>query len=124
MPMLINTRDLSLEEALSLRRVGYNSAYHAVRMGEGVLTDIPLSVRVETLENLSRAGLPLSFCIEPIGEEHTAADVAEKLALHLSYSPLTGGVGRSVDYIARIFEETGWELRHGYSPGWNMDVVL
>lgn len=196
MPMLINTRDLSLEEAVSLRRAGYNGAYHAARMSEGELTDIPLSTRIDTLENLSRAGLPLSFCVEPIGEEHTAEDFVDRLNLHLRFRPLTGGVGRripvagtkvehcrkfdqaeqarlialyrlldrrtalagsanatlaansganlcwaecgynprdfsghteldgvgrSVEYIARIYAETGWELRKGYSPGWNMD---
>ena len=195
MPMLINTRDLSLEEAVFLRKAGYNGAYHAARMSEGELTDIPLSTRVETLKNLSRAGLPLSFCVEPVGEEHTAKDFVERLQLHLRYRPLTGGVGRripvkgtkvencrkfdqaeqarlialyrlldpvtplvgsanatvaansganlcwaecgynprdfsghteidgvgrSVDTIARIYAETGWELRKGYSPGWNM----
>jgi len=31
------------------------------------------------------------------------------------------GVGRSVETIARIYTETGWELRKGYSPGWNME---
>jgi biotin synthase len=96
MPMLINTRGLSLEEALFLRRAGYNGAYHAARMSEGELTDIPLAVRIETMENLSRAGLPLSFCIEPVGEEHTAEDFVEKLKLHLRFQPLTGGVGRRI----------------------------
>lgn len=195
MPLLVNTRDLSYEEALSLRRAGFNGAYHAARMSEGELTDIPLTTRVETLENLRRAGLPLSFCVEPVGEEHTARDFADRVELHLRYAPLTGGVGRripvkgtrvehtrkfdqaeqarlialyrlldpktplvgsanatlaansganlcwaecgynprdfsgrteldgvgrSVDYIARIYAETGWELRRGYSPGWNM----
>jgi len=197
MPMLINTRDLSPEEAAALRKAGYNGAYHAARMGEGELTDIPLSMRVATMENLTRAGLPLSFCIEPIGEEHTAEDFVEKLDLHLRFAPLTGGVGRripvkgtkvescrklnqaeqarlialyrlldsktplvgsanatlaanaganlcwaecgynprdysgkteldgvgrSVAFIARIYAETGWELRKTYSPGWNMDA--
>lgn len=60
------------------------------------MTDIPLSTRVETMENLIRAGLPLSFCIEPIGEEHTTKDFAEKLDLHLRFRPLTGGVGRRI----------------------------
>ena len=196
MPMLINTRDVDREEALSLRRAGYNGAYHAARMSEGSLTDIPLATRIETMENLTEAGLPLSFCIEPIGEEHTAEEFVEKLRLHLRFSPLTGGVGRripvrgtkvgdcrkfdqaeqarlialyrildprtplvgsanatlaansganlcwaecgynprdfsghteldgvgrSVDYISRIYAETGWELRRGYSPGWNLE---
>ena len=195
MPMLINTRDVTLDEALFLRRAGYNGAYHASRMSEGELTDIPPSTRLETMANLTRAGLPLSFCVEPIGEEHTAQEFAEKLELHLRFRPLTGGVGRripvkgtkvencrkfdqaeqarltalyrmldpatplvgsanatlaansganlcwaecgynprdfsgktevdgvgrSVDHIARIYAETGWELRQGYSPGWNM----
>lgn len=96
MPMLINTRDVSYEEAVFLRKAGYNGAYHAARMGEGELTDIPLSTRVETMENLTRAGLPLSFCVEPVGEEHTAADFTERLKLHLRFAPLTGGVGRRI----------------------------
>ena len=196
MPMLVNTRDVSPEEAVFLRRAGYNGAYHAARMSEGELTDIPLATRIETMENLTRAGLPLSFCVEPVGEEHTAEDFAERLKLHLRFRPLTGGVGRripvkgtktencrkfdqaeqaklialyrildpetplvgsanatlaansganlcwaecgynprdfsghtevdgvgrSVDTIARIYAETGWELRRGYSTGWNMD---
>ena len=196
MPLLANTRDLSPEEAASLRRAGFNGAYHAARMSEGEMTDIPLAERVRTLDSLARAGLPLSYCVEPVGEEHTADEFAEKLALHLRYRPLTGGVGRripvrgtgvgdrrkftqaeqarlialyrmldpvtplagsanatlaadsganlcwaecgynprdfsghteldgagrSVAFIAHIYEETGWELRKGYSPGWNMD---
>ena len=195
MPMLINTRDVTFEEAEFLREAGYNGAYHAARMSEGELTDIPLATRVETMENLTRAGLPLSFCVEPVGEEHSAKDFADRLELHLRFKPLTGGVGRripvkgtkvenrrkfdqaeqarlialyrildhrtplvgsanatlaansganlcwaecgynprdfsghtevdgvgrSVDTIARIYAETGWELRKGYSPGWNM----
>ena len=198
MPMLINTRDLTAEEALFLRKAGYNGAYHAARMSEGELTDIPLATRIETLDNLAKAGLPLSFCIEPIGEEHTAGDFVDRLELHLRYAPLTGGVGRripvkgtkvencrkfdqaeqarltalyrmldpktplvgsanatlaansganlcwaecgynprdfsghtevdgvgrSVSTIANIYTETGWELRKGYSPGWNMSEV-
>lgn len=196
MPMLINTGDLTLEQAKELRRAGFNGAYHAARMSEGILTDIPLEQRVETLRNLAEAGLPLSFCVEPIGEEHTARDFVERLELHLQFHPLTGGigrripvkgtkvehrrkfnqqeqalltglyrllddktplagsanatlaansganlcwaecgynprdfsghteldgVGRSVETIARIYTETGWELRKGYSPGWNME---
>lgn len=195
MPMLANTRDVSLSEAEALRRAGFNGAYHAARLGEGTLTDIPLPTRVRTMENLAAAGLPLSFCVEPVGEEHTAEDLVECLRLHLRFSPLTGGVGRripvkgtqleglrkfdqpeqarlialyrlldpvtplvgsanatlaadsganlcwaecgynprdfsgrteldgvgrSVGQIAHIYEETGWELRDGYSPGWSI----
>ena len=194
MPLLANTRDVSPSEAEALRRAGFNGAYHAARLGEGTLTDIPLSTRVGTMGSLAAAGLPLSFCVEPIGEEHTAADFVDCLRLHLRFSPLTGGVGRripvkgtrieslrkfdqpeqarlialyrlldratplvgsanatlaadsganlcwaecgynprdlsgqteldgvgrSVEYIARIYAETGWELRRGYSPGWS-----
>ena len=195
MPMLINTGDVTLEQAKELHKAGYNGAYHAARMSEGVLTDIPLSQRLDTLRHLTQAGLPLSFCVEPIGEEHTAQDFVERLEEHLQFHPLTGGigrripvkgtkvehcrkfnqqeqalltglyrllddktplvgsanatlaansganlcwaecgynprdfsghteldgVGRSVETIARIYTETGWELRKGYSPGWNM----
>ncbi len=198
MPLLVNTGDVTFEQALSLRRAGFNGAYHASRMSEGVLTDIPPETREQTMKNLVRAGLPLSFCVEPVGEEHTARQFAEKIALHLEYDLLTGGVGRripvkgtgvedrrkldqaeqarliaiyrlldgktalagsanatlaansganlcwaecgynprdfsgrtetdgvgrSVEYIAKIYAETGWELRNGPSPGWNMTTA-
>ena len=195
LPLLVNTGDLTYEQALSLRKAGFNGAYHASRMSEGILTDISPGTREQTMANLVKAGLPLSFCVEPVGEEHTAEQFVEKLELHLKYDPLTGGVGRripvkgtkvedrrkfdqaeqarlialyrlldgktalagsanatlaansganlcwaecgfnprdfsghtetdgvgrSVDYIAKIYAETGWELRDGPSPGWNM----
>ncbi len=196
MPLLINTADLEYEEAVLLKKAGFNGAYHAARMSEGEATDIPLENRIKTMRNLYNAGLPLSFCIEPVGEEHTAEEFKEKLDLHLRFHPVTGGVGRripvkgtkaekcrkfdqaeqavlislyrlldpktklvgsanatlaadaganlcwaecgynprdfsghteingvgrSVAHIAGIYAETGWELRKGYSEGWNME---
>lgn len=195
MPLLINTRDISYKEAMELKKLGINGSYHAARMSEGVLTDIPLKRRIETMENLTKAELPLSICIEPMGPEHTAEEFVEKMDIHLKYSPLTagvgrrvsvdgttmegccmlsqqqhalytaiyrlydnqtkltasahsvlladaganlcwaeagcnprdmhdkterGGIGKSVAEVAKIFTETGWQHRKGYSPDWNM----
>lgn len=198
MPLLINTRDMSYEEALAFRRAGINGAYHAARLSEGVQTDIPLQRRVDTMNNLARAGLPLSCCIEPLGVEHTAADFVEKVRLHIRQHPLTAGVGRrvsvpgteaeccaelpmarhalaaalyrlvdhetkliasahcmlladsganlcwaeagynprdrasrtervgigkSIAQVRKVFTDTGWQLRQGYSQGWNMEKL-
>ncbi len=196
MPLLINTRDMSYEEALEFRRAGINGAYHAARLSEGVQTDLPLQQRIDTMNNLARAGLPLSCCIEPLGVEHTAADFIEKVHIHIAQHPLTSGVGRrvsvpgtqaecccemplaqhamvtalyrlidnstlltasahcalladsganlcwaeagynprdranrtervgigkSVAQVRKVFTDTGWHVRDGYSQGWNMD---
>ena len=95
-PLLINTRDLDQSEARLLRSLGINGAYHAVRLSEGELTDIPVEQRIRTLDNLTAAGLPLSYCIEPLGAEHTPADFLDRLHLHLRHHPVTGGVGRRI----------------------------
>ena len=195
MPILINTRDMSYEEALAFKQIGINGAYHAIRLSEGVLTDIPVEKRIETMKALTKAKLPLSVCIEPIGPEHTVEEFVEKINLHLEENPVTsgvgrrvsvcgttmecsdmltqhqhalytalyrlmdnktrltasahsvllansganlcwaeagcnprdmsaktekGGIGKSVAEVAKVFTESGWQVKKGYSEGWNM----
>lgn len=195
MPLLINTRDMSYGEILEFKKVGINGAYHAARLSEGIQTNLPLQQRIDTMNNLAKAGLPLSCCIEPLGMEHTAEDFIEKCRIHMAQKPLTAGVGRrvsvagtqaeccteiplaqhalatalyrladnstkltasahcmmladsganlcwaeagynprdrasrtervgigkSVAQVQKVFTETGWQVRKGYSEGWNM----
>ncbi|MDR1246458.1 MAG: radical SAM protein, partial [Clostridiales Family XIII bacterium] len=63
---------------------------------EGIITEIPLETRLATIENAKNAGLKLSTCLEPIGPDHTAEQIAERARLCMQWEPLTSGVGRRV----------------------------
>lgn len=77
MPLLVNTDDMTLERTTALKAAGANGAYHAVRMGEGTDTEIPVEKRMETFKNLAAAGMSLSSCVEPVGPEHTPEQITE-----------------------------------------------
>jgi biotin synthase len=96
MPLLANTGDLTPERARRLKSAGINGIYHANRLGEGEITEIPPETRVATIENAKAAGLKLSTCLEPIGPDHTAEQISERAQLCMSWEPLTSGVGRRV----------------------------
>ena len=64
--IMANASDLTLEEAKDIKAAGADCIYHAVRLGEGVITDIPEDVRWNTLENALQAGLEISTAVEPL----------------------------------------------------------
>ncbi len=96
MPLLVNTEDLTLERAKRLKAAGAQGAYHAVRMGEGVDTSIPVEERMTTFANLREAGLKLSTCVEPVGPEHTPEELTEATFRCIESDPKTSGVGRRI----------------------------
>jgi biotin synthase len=95
-PLLANTGDLTPERAEQLKAAGIDGIYHAARLGEGAVTEIPLETRFATIENARKAGLKLSTCLEPIGPDHAPEDIAERARQCMSWAPLTSGVGRRV----------------------------
>ncbi len=96
MPLLANTGDMTLEQAKQLKAAGFNGCYHAVRMGEGVVTTIPAETRLATLANIREAGLSLSTCVEPVGPEHTPQELAEKTRICIDSGAQSAGVGRRI----------------------------
>jgi biotin synthase len=96
MPLLANTGDLTLEKARQLKAAGVNGIYHAVRLGEGVVTGIAAETRLDTMANAQQAGLKLSTCLEPIGPEHGAEEIADIAKICMDARPMTSGVGRRV----------------------------
>ena len=96
MPLLANIGDLTSERAKQLKEAGMNGIYHASRLGEGTITEIPVEIRLLTIANAQEAGLKLSTCLEPLGPEHTPEQIAELAQLCMSWQPLTSGVGRRV----------------------------
>ncbi len=96
MPLLINTEDMSLERAQTLKAAGAQGAYHAVRMREGIDTAIPIEDRLKTFENMREAGLKLSTCVEPVGPEHSPEELTAATFLCIENDPLTAGVGKRI----------------------------
>ncbi|MGN0037722.1 MAG: radical SAM protein [Coriobacteriales bacterium] len=107
MPLLVNTEDMTLERAKQLKAAGANGAYHAVRMREGVDTEIPVENRLTTFDNLREAGLKLSTCVEPVGPEHTPEELTEASFRCISCEPMTSGVGKRIAVPGTLLYDRG-----------------
>lgn len=94
LPVLVNADDLTLKQCLQLKEAGACGAYHSLRMREGEDTGIPVQTRLDTFENLRRAGMKLSSNVEPVGPEHTPEEVARAIMRCVDARPYAGGVGR------------------------------
>lgn len=107
MPLLVNTEDMTLERAQKLKAAGCNGAYHAIRMREGVDTEIPVEDRIETFKHLSEAGLKLSTCVEPVGPENTPEELTEATFRCIRTNPMTSGVGKRIAVPGTLIYDRG-----------------
>lgn len=107
MPLLVNTDDMTLEQTTTLKAAGANGAYHAVRMGEGVDTEIPVEKRMETFANLAAAGMSLSTCVEPVGPEHTPEQITEATMRCIGTHPMSAGVGKRIGVPGTLLYDKG-----------------
>lgn len=78
-PLVANTGDFSYEDAVKLKEAGFSAVYHALRLREGTDTAIPVDRRIKTIENAKKAGLKVQVCLEPVGPEHTAEELADQM---------------------------------------------
>jgi biotin synthase len=77
--LMSNIGDFNFEQAQELKAVGLDAAYHAIRMREGEINDIPIEKRRQTLAAASAAGLHLMSGVEPLFEELSASEVADRM---------------------------------------------
>ena len=91
-----NLGDLSPEQTKELKAAGLNSAYHTVRLREGIDTKIDPEIRLKTIRNIQEAGLHWGFCCEPIGPEHSPEELADQIMLGMSLHPKSFGAMRRV----------------------------
>ncbi|VFQ44183.1 radical SAM protein [Desulfoluna butyratoxydans] len=80
-PLFANWGDLDSDQARAVKKAGFTFCYHALRLGEGVVTLIDPYKRMQTIENAHRAGLLVGSCLEPIGPEHSYEEIADLLDL-------------------------------------------
>jgi len=94
--LVANVGDFDKEQARRLKGCGFAGIYHAVRLGEGRDTRIPVERRLETFRNAREVGLSLGTCVEPVGSEHTIEELVEKTIITREATPVFSGSARRI----------------------------
>jgi len=94
--LVANIGDFGYQEAIALKEAGFNGVYHAVRLGEGVTTRIPVQKRFGTIAAIHKAGLKLGTCVEPVGPEHSLDELVEKILITREACPVFSGAMRRI----------------------------
>lgn len=79
MPMVANIGDFGSEQAEELLNAGFQGVYHVFRLREGKDTEIDTEARLRTLKVIKDSDLVLSYCVEPIGPEHSSEELVEEM---------------------------------------------
>ncbi|MCY2987104.1 MAG: radical SAM protein [Planctomycetota bacterium] len=95
-PLVANVGDFTLPQAQRLKQVGFVGIYHAVRLGEGRDTSIPVERRLQTMYHAREAGLLIGTCLEPIGPEHGMEELVAKTIITRDARPVYSGAARRI----------------------------
>ncbi len=79
-----------------MREAGIDGEYHAMRLREGIDTDIDPQQRIKSFEAFKEAGLGIGTCVEPVGPEHTNEELADKILFTGSLHPAFSGAARRI----------------------------
>jgi biotin synthase len=107
MVLIVNLPDFGYQEALALKEAGVNGIYHAVRLGEGKVTQIDPRKRLDTIKAAKQAGLKICTCLEPVGPEHTIEELVEKTLITRDIEPVFSGAGRRIRVPGSKLEKFG-----------------
>lgn len=77
--ILANVGDMSFSQLRELRDAGVSGAYHVCRLREGIDSCMSPASRRATIERIIETGLSWFNLCEPIGPEHTPAELAEQI---------------------------------------------
>lgn len=94
--LVANVGDFTKKQAVRLKDAGIAGIYHAVRLGEGRDTSIPVETRLKTFRNAREAGLSLGTCVEPVGNEHSVEELVEKTLITRDAKPVYSGSARRI----------------------------
>ncbi|OQY24331.1 MAG: radical SAM protein [Desulfobacteraceae bacterium 4572_35.2] len=95
-PLIANVGDQCADHAEELVQLGVNGVYHAVRLREGIDTNIPPQQRRDSIAKFKAAGLQLGVCVEPLGPEHSDQEIAEMIHYTASLNPVFSGAARRI----------------------------
>ncbi|MGD9973864.1 MAG: radical SAM protein [Desulfatirhabdiaceae bacterium] len=106
-PLVANTRDISHREGEALLDAGFVGAYHAVRLGEGKDTPLKREKRIHTIQVLNDVGLLWMNCVEPVGPEHSAAEIVDLMLLARDNGAVYSGIMRRINFPGSPMERFG-----------------
>ena len=113
MDIMANTGDLSLEQAQALKDAGATTAYHALRLKEGVFTAIKPIDRRRTMRHLRAAGLPLMTGVEPVWDGVSTQELSERIMDIPDFNPFCIGACsltkvEGIDVVGKKPAKTGF----------------
>ncbi|WP_045220952.1 radical SAM protein [Desulfonatronum thioautotrophicum] len=97
-PLVANTRDITHKEGEALLDAGFVGCYHAIRLGEGRDTPFSPVKRRQTIQVFKDVGLRWMNCVEPVGPEHSHAELAELMLLARRMGATYSGVMRRINF--------------------------
>jgi biotin synthase len=102
-----NISDFNYNKGKELKEIGYTGIYHAVRMGEGKVTNITPETRLKTVRSARESGLLIGTCVEPIGPEHDVNEIVEKIIIGREMEPCYSGAMRRINIPGSEMEKYG-----------------
>jgi len=93
---IANTGDKTLAQARQMKAAGFDGVYHALRLREGIENDLDPAQRLASIRNFQEADLWVGTCVEPIGPEHTSAEIADMILFTASLRPAFSGAARRI----------------------------
>lgn len=90
--LMCNMGDFGPEEARILKAAGADIVYHAVRIGEGVITGLTPEMRRRTIRSAMDAGMRIASGIDPMYKGSDRGEVAERSLEIASLHPVFTGV--------------------------------
>lgn len=94
--IMVNTGDFDYDQAVKLKEAGGDIVYHAVRVGEGKITSIPLEKRWDTVHAAIDAGLRISSGIEPMYHGADIEEAVQRMYQIAELDPICSGIGELV----------------------------
>lgn len=107
MRLVANTGDFDHQYAQKLVDAGFTGVYHICRLDEGVTTCATIAEREATLQAINAAKLELYYCVEPIGPEHTNAQIADEIERAIKYNVDVMAVMRRVNFSGSPLTSAG-----------------
>lgn len=87
----LNAGEMDEGKAAALSAIGCDFMYHSLRLREGADTNFPPDVRLKTLAAVQKSPADLVFLVEPVGREHSNAELAEAMETVLTYGASVSG---------------------------------
>ncbi|MBB5348023.1 radical SAM protein [Desulfoprunum benzoelyticum] len=106
-PLVANARDINHAEGEQLLDAGFVGFYHAVRLGEGRDTPFNPQRRIETIRVLHDVGLQWMNCVEPVGPEHSPAEIVDLMLLARREKATYSGIMRRINFPGSPKEPLG-----------------